>query len=102
MNLEKVLIAPIITEKSQALIDIGKLTGKRTNKYVFKVHPEANKPLIKAAIKKIYQLTPTSINIIVQRGKIKRFRNLPSQRPHWKKAIVTFREGAALEFAKGV
>jgi large subunit ribosomal protein L23 len=35
-------------------------------------------------------------------GKMKKFRNFPSRRPHWKKAIVTFKDGANLEFSKGV
>jgi len=57
---------------------------------------------VKDAIKKIYNLSPSSINILVYKGKMKRFRNMPSQRPHWKKAIVTFENGANLEFGKGV
>jgi len=27
---------------------------------------------------------------------------MPSQRPHWKKAVVTFENGETLEFGKGV
>jgi len=71
-------------------------------KYVFKVHPDANKVLVRDAIKKIYNITPSSINILVYKGKTKRFRNMPSRRPHWKKAIVSFANGADLEFGKGV
>jgi large subunit ribosomal protein L23 len=102
MNYENVIIAPLVTEKSQALQDIGKAIGKRTVKYCFKVHPEANKIMIKDAIKKIYNIVPSAVNVLVYKGKIKRFRNSASQRPHWKKAIVTFNDGANLEFGKGV
>ncbi|MDX1960307.1 MAG: 50S ribosomal protein L23 [Leptospiraceae bacterium] len=102
MNFDKIIIAPIVTEKSQALEEIGKSQGKRTVKYCFKVHPDANKIMIAASIKKIFSIEPTSINTQIYKGKIKRFRNSKSQRPHWKKAIVTFADGAKLEFGKGV
>jgi len=102
MNLDNVIIAPLITEKAQNLQEIGKNQGKRLVKYVFKVHPDVNKIQVRDAIKKIYDIVPTSINILVYKGKIKRFRNMPSQRPHWKKAIVSFENGADLEFGKGV
>jgi large subunit ribosomal protein L23 len=102
MNLENVIIAPIISEKSQMLQDIGTSIGKRTVKYAFKVHPHANKSLVKDAIKKIFQVTPSDVNIMMYAGKIKKFRNFPTKRPHWKKAIVTFENGAKLEFGKGV
>ncbi|MCB1140627.1 MAG: 50S ribosomal protein L23 [Leptospiraceae bacterium] len=103
MNLEDVIIAPLVTEKSQNLQEIGKENqGKRMVKYVFRVHPDANKVLVKDAIKKIFNVSPSSVNIMVYKGKVKRFRNFPSPRPHWKKAIVTFDNGANLEFGKGV
>jgi large subunit ribosomal protein L23 len=102
MNLNDVIIAPLITEKSQNLQEIGKSQGKRMVKYVFRVHPNATKVLVKDAIKKIYNLTPSSVNVMVYKGKIKRFRNFPAPRPHWKKAIVTFEDGANIEFAKGI
>jgi large subunit ribosomal protein L23 len=102
MNIEDVIISPITTEKSLVQQEIGQAIGKRTVKYTFKVHPLANKNMVKEAIKKIFQLTPSSVNIMMYAGKMKRFRNFPSKRPHWKKAVVTFENGAKLEFAKGV
>ncbi|MCB1178389.1 MAG: 50S ribosomal protein L23 [Leptospiraceae bacterium] len=102
MNLDSVLLTPLVTEKSQVLQEIGQQLGKRTVKYTFKVHPDANKSLVKQAIEKIYNVKPSSVNIMVYRGKLKKFRNLPSRRPHWKKAIVTFENGANLELSKGV
>lgn len=102
MNLENVIIAPIVSEKSNSMQEIGASIGKRTTKYTFKVHPDANKSLVKQAIKKIYQVTPSDVNMMVFKGKIKKFRNLPSVRPHWKKAVVTFENGTKLEFGQGV
>lgn len=94
----------MITEKSHALEKISETNKKAINviKYTLKVHPDANKSMVKNALKKIYQVTPSSINMLVNRGKVKKFRNVPFTRPHWKKAIVTFRDGTKLEFSKGV
>jgi len=100
VNLENVILSPVVTEKSQDLQSIGERLGKRTVKYTFKVHPEANKTLIKQALKKMYNVVPSAVNIAVFRGKMKKFRNMPSQRPHYKKAVVTFADGANLDFAK--
>lgn len=102
IDVNNVIIAPMVTEKSKSLEAIGELTGKRTVKYVFKVHPKADKLMVKNALKDIYQVQADSVNIMVCIGKMKKFRNFPSRRPHWKKAIVTFKDGANLEFSKGV
>lgn len=102
MNFDNVIISPLVTEKSQAGQEIGKAMGKRMVKYSFKVHPDANKIMVAASIKKIFNVEASSVNIQVYKGKIKKFRNSKSQRPHWKKAIVTFVDGANLEFGKGV
>lgn len=102
MNLQDVILTPIVTEKSQDLETIGANSKKGTRmvKYTVKVHIDANKTLIKEAFKKIFKVTPSSVNVQVYRGKIKRFRNMPAPRSHWKKAIVTFRDGASIDFAK--
>lgn len=83
MNLENVILSPVVTEKSQDLQTIGERMGKRTVKYTFKVHPDANKTLIKQALKQMYNVVPTAVNVAVYRGKMKRFRNMPSPRPHY-------------------
>ncbi len=101
MNIENVLISPMLTEKAQDMEKIGEKTGKRTVKYSFRVHPHANKTLVKESIKKMYNVSPTSVSIMVYKGKIKKFRNSIAKRPHWKKAIVTFANGATLDFNKG-
>ena len=47
----------MITEKSYKMQEDG-------NKYFFKVHKDANKNDVKEAIKYIYNVTPTGVNII--------------------------------------
>lgn len=102
MNLENVIIAPIITEKSNYNKEIGQRIKKRITKYTFKVHPDANKQLVAKAVEHIFKVKPDYVNVMVYRGKVKRFRNIPVRKSHWKKAIVTFLNGAELELSKGV
>lgn len=102
MNLDSVIIEPLLTEKSEFLKQIGERMGKRMVQYSFRVAPAANKNLVKKAIQKIFNKKPDSVNIMNCRGKATKFRNIPSQKSGWKKAIVTFEDGAELTFGKGV
>jgi large subunit ribosomal protein L23 len=89
MNLNDVLICPVITEKSTVL--------GAANKYVFKVAPEANKVLVKQAVNKAFGVVPTDVNIVNVRSKKKRTRYGVGRRPMWKKAIVTLKKDDKIE-----
>ena len=80
-----------LTEKSTVLTDKG-------NKYVFEVNPAANKLEIKQAIESLFQKKVVSVNTANYAGKKKRERRADfGRRPHWKKAIVTLKEGEKLD-----
>ena len=80
-----------LTEKSTVLTDKG-------NKYVFEVNPAANKLEIKQAIASLFQKKVVSVNTANYAGKKKRERRADfGRRPHWKKAIVTLKEGEKLD-----
>ncbi len=80
-----------LTEKSTVLTDKG-------NKYVFEVNPAANKLEIKAAIESLFQKKVVSVNTANYAGKKKRERRADfGRRPHWKKAIITLKEGEKLD-----
>ncbi|MFH1713301.1 MAG: 50S ribosomal protein L23 [Candidatus Jacksonbacteria bacterium] len=93
-RLADVLIKPIVTEKST------NLSGQ--NKYVFLVNNRANKNQIIAAIKAVYQIKPTLINIINKKGKKVKFGKIQGQRKDIKKAIVTLPKGKKLDIYEGV
>jgi large subunit ribosomal protein L23 len=65
------------------------------SKYVFKVHPEANKIEIAKAIESIYDVKVAAVNTMNRRGKMKRVGRSASKgrKSNWKKAIVTLAEG---------
>jgi len=80
-----VILAPHITEKSTLLSE--------QNGVVFKVANDATKPQIKEAVEALFGRKVKSVNTIVSKGKSKRWKGKPYQRPDAKKAIVTLAEG---------
>ncbi|MFT4148135.1 MAG: 50S ribosomal protein L23 [Micrococcaceae bacterium] len=81
-----VIVAPVISEKSYALIDEGK--------YTFEVDPRSNKSEIKVAIESIFDCKIASINTINRAGKTRRTRDGLGKRKDTKRAIVTLKEGS--------
>ena len=81
-----VIIAPVVSEKSYALIDDGK--------YTFIVDPRANKSEIKLAIEKIFGVKVASVNTLNRTGKPRRTRFGTGKRKDTKRAIVTLKSGS--------
>ena len=81
MMAEDIIIAPIVTEKSNDGINEGK--------YTFKVNKKATKPEIAKAVEKLFEVKVLNVNTITVRGKEKRVRYQTGKTPDWKKAIVT-------------
>ena len=90
-----VLRRPIITEKA------AKLSEK--NGVAFEVAANATKEDVARAVKAIYNVEPTKVNIVVAKGKVKSFRgrNSGTQRPV-KKAYVTLPADAKLDLNANV
>ena len=90
-----VILAPHITEKSTLLSE--------HNAIVFKVSNVATKPQVKEAIEAIYGRKVAGVNIIVQKGKSKRWKGKPYKRSDVKKAIVTLAEGQdSIDITSGI
>ena len=94
MQLYDVLLRPVVTEKSTALME--------QNKYVFEVHRRANKLQIKEAVEKLFGVTVLSVNVITVPAKPRGFGRLRGMRPAWKKAVVTLKPGDKIEIFEGV
>ena len=90
LHLYDVILNPLITEKSTAQGAEGK--------YSFRVHADANKKSVKAAVEKIFNVHVTKVNTRITPGKWKRVRFRPGLTPEWKKATVTLKEGEKIEF----
>jgi len=80
-----------LTEKSSVL-------SEKHNKYVFRVRPSANKIQIKQAIERMFQKKVIDVNTCNYAGKKKRERRADyGRKAHWKKAIVTLKEGEKID-----
>ena len=89
-----VIIKPIISEKSYALIDEGK--------YTFEVDTRSNKTEIKQAIEQIFNVKVDSINTLNRQGKTRRTRFGMGKRKDTKRAIVTLEEGHRIDVTTGL
>ena len=82
------------------LTEKATLLSETLNKYVFRVNPRANKVQIKSAIEKLFKKTVVGVNTCNYAGKKKRERTASfGRKPHWKKAIVTLKEGDKIDLA---
>jgi len=81
-----IIIAPVVSEKSYALIDEGK--------YSFIVATDANKTEIKLAIEKIFGVKVAAVNTLNRQGKLRRTRIGVGKRKDTKRAIVTLKSGS--------
>ena len=89
-----VILSPVITEKATAMSD--------QNKVVFKVAKTATKPQIKLAVEKLFDVKVVSVNTLVRKGKVKRFRGTLGQQSDVKKAVVTLAEGHSIDVTTGL
>ena len=85
---------PLITEKATMISE--------HNQVSFLVAIDATKPEIKAAIETLFKVKVKAVNTLIQKGKSKRFRGRPGQRPDIKKAIVTLAEGHSIDVTTGL
>lgn len=89
MNINDVIIKPIITEKSSNLL--------YSNVYTLEVDPRATKTDVKAAIEGIFEKSGakvSKVNIIKVKQKSKRLGRYEGFTKGYKKAIVTLKEGS--------
>jgi large subunit ribosomal protein L23 len=83
-----VIIAPVVTEKCNALI--------QDNKYTFRVHPAAGRIEIARAVEELFKVKVAKVNVMNYQGKAKRAGRTMKmgRRADWKRAVVTLAEGS--------
>jgi large subunit ribosomal protein L23 len=94
MHPYEVLRRPLITEKNTELQAQGK--------YVFEVAREANKPQIKQAVEKAFDVTVTTVNVMTIHSEMRTVGRRQVFTRSWKKAIVTLQLGDKIELFEGV
>ena len=89
-----IILAPVITEKSTLVSE--------ANQVIFKVHAEATKPAIKAAIESLFKVKVKAVNTVVRKGKVRTFRARTAKLADTKRAIVTLEEGHSIDVTTGL
>jgi large subunit ribosomal protein L23 len=90
-----VIIRPVVSEKSYALLDQGV--------YTFVVAPDANKIAIRNAVEAIFGVNVVRVNTMNRRGKRKRNRRQQTfgKRSDTKRALVTLASGQSIPIFEG-
>ena len=93
-ELYKVLVAPVVTEKSTIAAEMG-------GQIVFKVAQRATKADVKAAIELAFDdVEVESVRILNVKGKTKRFGRTMGKRNDVKKAYIRLKQGSDIDFAE--
>ena len=97
-----IILAPILSEKSHGL-------SEQFNKYVFKVHRNANKLEIKKSIEQRFNVKILKVSTMNFKGKKKNMTiksdghilRTSGNRSNWKKAIVTLDKDSKINLVEG-
>ncbi len=93
MNAHDIIIRPVVSEKSFELMEQGR--------YTFEVAKDSKKEQIAAAVSEVFGVTVTSVNTMNVSGKPRRLRYNKGLSRSWKKAIVTLKDGDAIDLYAG-
>jgi large subunit ribosomal protein L23 len=98
MQAAQAILRPVISEKSMDQTQHGR--------YTFRVHSDANKLQIKAAIEELFKVNVLAVNVVNTKAKEKtrgrRQRGQKGWTKPWRKAVVTLAAGQKIEFFEGV
>ena len=90
-RLMQVLLAPIVSEKATLVAD-------KNEQVMFEVARDANKLEVKAAVELLFNVQVESVQILVRKGKEKRFGRFIGRRDHSKRAYVSLKPGQEINF----
>ncbi|MBM3947812.1 MAG: 50S ribosomal protein L23 [SAR202 cluster bacterium] len=94
MTTTVVLKRPIVTEKSTRLMEQGR--------YVFEIAATATKLQVKEAVESAFEVKVVAVNTQHVRGKRRRLGPRFTEKPSWKKAVVTLAPGNKITLFEGV
>lgn len=90
LNIFDIIVGPVVSDKAYRL-------NKSQKKLALLVHPHANKPLVKQALKRLFDVEVEDVRIVVRKGKLRRVGRREIQGALTKKAIVTLAKGYSLD-----
>jgi large subunit ribosomal protein L23 len=93
MDPRTVIIRPVVSEKSYALL--------AANKYTFRIDERANKTQVRKAVEEIFGVRVEEVRTVNVKPKPKRRGWTAGKRRRWKKAIVTLHPEDSIELFEG-
>jgi large subunit ribosomal protein L23 len=93
MTAREVVIRPVVSEKSYALL--------AANKYTFRVHDEAHKTQIRQAIEEVFGVRVQDVRTSWVKSKPKRRGWTSGKTRRWKKAVVQLHPEDSIELFEG-
>jgi len=93
-RLMKVLLSPVVSEKSAMVADKGR-------QFAFKVLTDASKTEIRHAVELMFEVDVEQVRVANVKGKAKRFGVIRGRRSDWKKAYVKLKPGQDIDFGGG-
>lgn len=91
--MSQLVLVPKVSEKAIAAAERGQ--------YVFEVPTSANKIEVAQAVKAQFNVSAENVNMLITKGKLKRFRRSLGRRNDVKKAIVTLKKGQSIKLFEG-
>lgn len=92
-RLMKILLAPIVSEKSTMMAD-------KNEQVAFRVASDATKQEVKAAVELLFKVQVDSVQVLNIKGKVKRFGRSVGRRSDVRKAYVCLKPGQEINFAE--
>ena len=93
MDARTVIVRPVVSEKSYALL--------AANKYTFRVHPHAHKTQIREAVETIFDVRVRDVRTSWVKPKPKRRGYTSGKTREWKKAVVQLHPEDTIELFEG-
>lgn len=93
MDARQIIIEPVVSEKSYALMADGK--------YTFRVDDRAHKTEIAKAVEEVFEVRVVEVRTLQVRSKPKRRGNFNGRTRAWKKAVVELAPGDRIELFEG-
>lgn len=92
ISLYDIIKKPLLSEKAQKI-------NQEQGKLVLEVHAHANKPLIKSALKKLFNVEVEKVNILIRKGKSRNVLRgrITTKGSDKKIAWVTLKKGYSLD-----
>ncbi|HSH31270.1 MAG TPA: 50S ribosomal protein L23 [Candidatus Saccharimonadales bacterium] len=91
--MSQLILSPRISEKAIALAEKGS--------YVFEVPLATNKIEVAKAVEAAFKVEVVAVNMLVTKGKLKRFKRIVGRQRNLKKAMVKLKSGQTISLFEG-